>query len=136
VFKKNHAILEVSQLILLQKPTGEILMLEDLAGSWGLPGGRLNNNEAWSDGLHREVREETGIVNFTFSKTLTVFQRKSRSGGLPVYGVIFAGVTNEDLVVISSEHRSYCWFVNLDDCADKKFYPREVEAVVRAALIR
>lgn len=30
-------------------------------GKYGLPGGRLNLGESYNDGLHREVKEETGL---------------------------------------------------------------------------
>lgn len=131
----NHAVLEVAQLILLQRPGGEILMLEDLTGWWGLPGGRLNEGESWFEGLRREVVEEAGIEHFELeNQPLGIYQRTSRSGGLPVYGVIFGGITNESTVTISHEHRSFQWVTSLADCDGKTFFPREVEAIVRAAL--
>ncbi len=41
----------------------EKLLLEQRwdCGSWGLIGGRLRNNESYTRGIAREVREETGI---------------------------------------------------------------------------
>ncbi|HIF66140.1 MAG TPA: NUDIX domain-containing protein [Acidimicrobiia bacterium] len=30
-------------------------------GQWSLPGGRLEPQEAWQDGVEREVQEETGL---------------------------------------------------------------------------
>ena len=132
----RHAVLEVAQLVLLQSPSGEVLMLEDCDGRWGFPGGRLNEGETWLEGLQREVKEETGIEHFTLFQPLGVYQRKSRSGGIPVYGVIFSGTITESTVTLSHEHRSFQWFISPEDCDDKEFFPREVEALVRAALRR
>lgn len=134
MYAAKHAVLEVAQLVLLQRPSGGILMLEDCDGRWGLPGGRLNEGETWLEGLQREVREETGIEHFTLSQPLGVYQRISRSSGLSVYGVIFGGTTSESTVTLSYEHQSFQWFVSLDDCDNKTFFPREVEPLVRAAL--
>lgn len=35
--------------------------MEKYAGEWDLPGGHLKSNESLSDGLRREVKEETGL---------------------------------------------------------------------------
>ena len=35
-----------------------------------MPGGRINSNEHWLEALKREIKEETGIVNFEISEIL------------------------------------------------------------------
>ena len=135
MYSGNHVIAEVAQLVLLQRSGGEILMLQDCDGKWGLPGGRLNKGEAWLDGLQREVREEIGVTSFQLGQPLGVYQRTSRSG-LPVYGVIFSGTVAAAEVTLSQEHQAFGWFTRPEDCDGKTFYPREVEALVRAALRR
>lgn len=132
----RHALVQAGQLIILQRPNGDILMLKDSDGRWGLPGGRLNQEEFWIDGLRREVKEETGIEKFDLFQPLGIFQRESRSGGPSVYGVIFLGATDELEVILSHEHVAYDWFASLGDCDNKPFFPREVEALVRAVLCK
>jgi ADP-ribose pyrophosphatase YjhB (NUDIX family) len=48
---------------------GKVLILREAdtyeeganVGRWGVPGGRLEPEEPWQDGLRREVSEETGL---------------------------------------------------------------------------
>lgn len=129
--KKGHALVEVAQLIVLQRPDGAILLLEDRLGHWGLPGGRLNDGESWLAALQREVYEESGIIFFTVKTLLGVYQRFSKSSGQNVYGVIFSGVTAEEEITLSSEHAAYEWVYSLEDCDRKNFrLPQVKDAVV------
>jgi ADP-ribose pyrophosphatase YjhB (NUDIX family) len=51
-----HAIIEMDGKLLLEKRTGD--MLE--TGKWSLPSGYLDRDETASEGIIREVKEETG----------------------------------------------------------------------------
>ncbi len=52
------AIIRKGNLILLIKKSDKV---DIYPGSWDLPGGRLDPEESWNQGLAREVREETGL---------------------------------------------------------------------------
>ncbi|MBR8828159.1 MAG: NUDIX hydrolase [Gomphosphaeria aponina SAG 52.96 = DSM 107014] len=56
--------------------SNEVLMLHQMTfpepDCWDLPGGGLEPHESLLEGLQREVKEETGIENFTIEKLLTV----------------------------------------------------------------
>jgi 8-oxo-dGTP diphosphatase len=41
---------------------------------WDLPGGGLEPSETLMEGLRREVREETGLIDFQVEKLLTVIE--------------------------------------------------------------
>ncbi len=51
-----HAIVEKDGKLLLEKRTGDILE----TGKWALPGGFLDRDETASEGVLRELKEETG----------------------------------------------------------------------------
>ena len=74
------------------------LILQKPNKKWQLPGGHVKNKEAIKDGLEREVYEETGIEDFTYSLI-------KKDGNLYLY----KGVTNTDRVRLSSEHIAYKW---------------------------
>lgn len=61
--------------IIFNKKTGKILLINYLnenanstkeftKGFWALPGGGLEDNESFEEGLKREIYEETGLINF------------------------------------------------------------------------
>lgn len=61
--------------IIFNKKTGKILLINYLnekanstkeftKGFWALPGGGLEDNESFEQGLKREIYEETGLINF------------------------------------------------------------------------
>ncbi|MBM3886887.1 NUDIX hydrolase [Candidatus Dependentiae bacterium] len=125
--KFNHARVEVSQAVVLQRQDGKILLLEDFQGRWCLPGGRLEEGEAWLVGLQREVREETGIEKFDLDGIIDVYQRVTNSSGQPVYGVIFKGRTSDTTVMLSHEHKNHRWVGTMEDCADRVFFIAQFE---------
>jgi 8-oxo-dGTP diphosphatase len=51
---------------IVRDDTGRLLVVlrarEPAAGTWSLPGGRVESGEADADAVTREVREETGLV--------------------------------------------------------------------------
>ncbi|MGH7157169.1 MAG: NUDIX domain-containing protein [Candidatus Saccharimonadales bacterium] len=61
--------LRVAAKALITDAKGKILVLREAGtylegtkvGSYGIPGGRLNPGESYEEGLHREVKEETGL---------------------------------------------------------------------------
>ncbi len=87
---------------------GEVLLVRRAypprAGEWSLPGGRLELGESMTDGVRREVREETGI-EVQVGAVVEVFDRIHRDSDgrvryhfvivdflcLPVGGVLLAG---------------------------------------------
>ncbi|MEB3356744.1 MAG: NUDIX domain-containing protein [Synechococcales bacterium] len=56
----------------------EVLLLHQITppepNCWDLPGGGINPEEPLLDGLRREVREETGLVNFDVERVITVVE--------------------------------------------------------------
>ena len=128
----NHARVEVSQAVVLQRGDGKILLLEDFQGRWCLPGGRLEEEEMWLAGLRREVREETGIESFELRGMLAVYQRVSNSSGQPVYGVIFSASTVDDTVMLSHEHRGHRWCGSMEESNGRPFFVPQFEKALRA----
>lgn len=101
----KHKLFKVNQNIVLKNNNNEILILEK-DGKWMLPGGRLNENEGWEEGLRREVEEETGIKDFIIEKIPSV--HTSDSGN--TYIVIFVGsIEGGAEVKLSHEHQDYAW---------------------------
>ncbi len=91
--KEVHFVGQIAQKALIEKD-GKILLVQypdgdgDAAGTWDLPGGRLNMGEGALEGLKREVKEEIGadievqavlgtgvnIVTETFKLYIVVYQ--------------------------------------------------------------
>lgn len=106
----HHKLFEVSQNIAIQNAANRILIVEK-DGKWMLPGGRLEENETWLEGLRREVREETTIKNFSVAKVLRVYTSDSGK----TYGVIFLGkLEGNPEITLSSEHQKYVWLDSED----------------------
>lgn len=82
------------------------------AGSWGIVGGKIENNETVIQSLVREIHEEVGENykdrKFIPLETFTADNRKF------VYYTFLVGIEQEFVPQLNSEHRGYCW-VELDD---------------------
>jgi 8-oxo-dGTP pyrophosphatase MutT (NUDIX family) len=85
------------------------------SGSWGIAGGKVEENETVINALVREIREEIG-VDYTNHKfiPLETFTSDNRKF---IYYTFLATVNEEFVPQLNSEHRGYCW-VELND------YPR------------
>jgi 8-oxo-dGTP diphosphatase len=65
----NDLVLRVAAKAVIANDNGAVLILREAntydegtqTGKWGLPGGRLNSGEAYTDGIIREAKEETGL---------------------------------------------------------------------------
>lgn len=84
--------------LILQKPTKK----------WQLPGGHIKFKETVKQGLKREVYEETGISDFSFTAI-------KKNGNL----YLFKGVTNVSDVKLSEEHIAYKW-INVEELSKYK----------------
>ncbi len=81
-------------------------------GKWGLPGGRLEPGESFTDGLQREVREETGL-QVTIGKPLYVGEWRPVIRGVPhqIIAIFMVCQSKSDDVQLSDEHDKYEWIV-------------------------
>lgn len=127
---EHHTLFEVSQNIAVQNTANRILILEK-DGKWMLPGGRLEENETWLEGLRREVREETTIENFSVAKVVKVYTSDSGK----TYGVLFLGkIEGNPEITLSGEHQKYVW-LGLEDIDKYEFWHEGIKQGL-AALLR
>ena len=79
-------------------------------GTWGLPGGRINDDEAFYDGLAREVREETGL-DVEPIRPVYVGEWWPVIKDVPhhIVAMFVVCVPLSTTVVLSDEHDEYAW---------------------------
>lgn len=130
---EEHAIVQITQKAIVISSDHKVLLLQNSDGSWELPGGRLNVNESWEEGLRREVFEETGLDNFTICGVAGVGNWKSsRNNGLR-YGVFFCcSVDGVFVPRLSHEHSAYLWIKECD-LATHKFHLSFVHEIISRA---
>lgn len=89
------------------------LLLNYPQGHWDFVKGHVERGETDVQTAVREAREETGISDLEFADGFkeTVRYRFYGPGGRPVVKsvVFFLARTRTSKVVISDEHRAYCW---------------------------
>jgi 8-oxo-dGTP diphosphatase len=80
-------------------------------GRWQIPGGRIEPGEHWMDALKREVREETGITEFTWVKPIYVAEWFPTIKGIPTHIVAMFHfcTTDTEVVSLSDEHDAFEW---------------------------
>ena len=118
------AIIRKGDLILLIKKSDKV---DIYPGSWDLPGGRLDPEESWNQGLAREVREETGL-EVKFIREIREWENKKWD----TIGktVLCEYVTGE--VQLSWEHTKYRWMV--PDDVFRGDFPEWIQKDVRASI--
>jgi len=91
----------VAKIFLYNK--GRVLLLQKENNKWHLPGGHVKTTETPSEGLVREVREETDLKTFThrlYRKLNTLY--------------LYKGKTNQTKIALSNEHINYKWIPVID----------------------
>lgn len=76
-------------------------------GSWGLPGGKLDEHESLLDGILRECHEELGFVP-SYTKLVPVEKFTSADKKFS-YHTFFAIVAEEFVPVLNDEHIGWAW---------------------------
>lgn len=86
---------------IVRDATGKVLVMRDArTGGWDIPGGHLHAGESVTDGLLREVYEETGLTPFK-----AIYRRQQ--GNTALFDAEVAG--SEPEVTMSDEHTEYRW---------------------------
>lgn len=103
--------------------SGEVLILQahtkkyqtNPGEHWDLPGGRIQKNESFEEGLKREVWEELGLKDFEIGKMLDVSISKHRvnkddkSFGLLLVVYLCTLPLNTKIELTDDEHLSFKW---------------------------
>jgi len=118
---QDHKLFRVNQNAILQNAEGLVLILKK-DGKWMLPGGRLEENETWREGLRREVKEETGITEFSIEKILDVDTSDSQETYIVTF---FCRLEKYPKITLSDEHQDYVW-LSLADIVKYEFWHKSV----------
>lgn len=76
-------------------------------GTWGIVGGRVEDNESIISGLYREITEEIGM-DFSKQKIVPVEKFTSDRKNFE-YHTFLITVPHEFVPILNDEHRGYCW---------------------------
>jgi 8-oxo-dGTP diphosphatase len=112
-------ISQVAAKAVIVRDDGALLLLREAAtykdgtntGKYHMPGGRLNKGEAFLDGLHREVQEETGLAVVP-QFPLHVDEWRPVIKGVPhhIIGLfMFCKLAGSAKAVVSDEHDEAVW---------------------------
>jgi len=83
------------------------------SGTWGLPGGKIENNETVINGLMREIHEEIGKTPH-INKIIPLEQYTSQNSNFIYHTYMFV-IDEEFIPTLNKEHKAYAW-APLDDC--------------------
>jgi ADP-ribose pyrophosphatase YjhB (NUDIX family) len=97
----------ITQAVILVNQDYEILLLQLPDGRWQLPGGKLHTKEMWSDGVMREITEETGIKDIAIVRVLYI--DNWHTPAYDYYRAYFLCTTMSKHVYLSGDHRRYRW---------------------------
>lgn len=100
------AIIQKADKVLLIKKSDKV---DIYPGRWDLPGGRLNPDETWEQGLAREVQEETGLKVKLIREVRDWESNKWDTIGKTVFCEYMSGE-----VQLSWEHTEYRWIKPVD----------------------
>ena len=125
---EQKPILQVAAKAAIVNSKGQVLIVREAAndknntkvGQWGLVGGRLNPGESFTDGLNREVKEETGLEVSPLNP-LYVGEWYPIIKNVPhqIIAIFILCKTKNQEVKLSQEHDRYKWI----DPAKRSDYP-------------
>jgi 8-oxo-dGTP diphosphatase len=124
--------MEIVLQALIANDRGEILMLRRPSGRWQFVGGRVNRGEGWQEGLKREIREETGIVDVQIISVMAVDNWIWEN--VPEFGVYFFCRTDQKEVALSEEHLEFCWVSREDDLGRFDYFHPSLQVLLERAL--
>jgi 8-oxo-dGTP pyrophosphatase MutT (NUDIX family) len=81
------------------------LLRSDSNYSWGVPGGKIENNESLLEGLERECQEEIGW----FPKNAKLIPIQKFVNNTFTYHTFFCAVSEEFIPNLNKEHIGYAW---------------------------
>ena len=81
------------------------LLRSDANYSWGVPGGKIEKDEALLEGLERECNEEIGF----FPKEAKLVPIQKFVNNTFTYHTFFCAVDDEFVPILNDEHIGYAW---------------------------
>ena len=79
-------------------------------GTWGLPGGKIDNGETLIQAIERECREEMGSMP-EYIRLAPLEKFTSADGGF-AYHTFFCSVESEFAPVLNDEHVGWAWIAS------------------------
>jgi 8-oxo-dGTP diphosphatase len=134
IYDPNHisrkVFARVGQKAIILDEENRILMMKrsdktEAAGKWSLPGGALELNEDPTQGIKREVEEETGLI----VDDLKLFDARSRTSPDNDFVVVlcYVGKADSTQVQLNWEHTDFQWVavedaLKLDLSPDPRYF--------------
>ena len=79
-------------------------------GSYGLPGGRINPGEPFMDGLHREIKEETGLKMIPeYPVYVGEWRPVIKDQPHQIIAIFYVCKVSSKKVKLSEEHDKFLW---------------------------
>lgn len=74
-------------------------------GNWGIPGGKVEQNETLFEGVERECMEEVGY----FPSNAKLIPIQKFINNTFTYHTFFCRIDKEFIPTLNEEHSGYCW---------------------------
>jgi 8-oxo-dGTP pyrophosphatase MutT (NUDIX family) len=109
----------------------QVLLINERDGFWGLPKGRVKDNEETLAAAQREIKEETGFTDIEFVKKLGSYQRYPVISGVEDPSelkniTLFLFRTNKAIPMSNDDNNECVWFP-LKDAANKLSHSKDKE---------
>jgi 8-oxo-dGTP pyrophosphatase MutT (NUDIX family) len=102
---------------------GNVVLVQEIDGSWSLPKGGIDEGESPLDAAIREIKEETGIRSIAPLKSLGRYYRPTRKGKKRLVFMYLFMVENQKLQPLDRRNPQAKFFPF--DKAVSKLYPQD-----------